>query len=72
MCLLQRTHLQSFHPGYTGLATLTPLEQGLTMDTHSQIGTPPVTTANCIIIDLFSAFEPGLVALFLTLPLKNG
>jgi hypothetical protein len=31
-----------------------------------------ILTANCIIIDLFSAFEPGLVALFLTLPLKNG
>jgi hypothetical protein len=30
------------------------------------------TTADCITIDLFSAFEPGLVALFLTLPLKNG
>jgi hypothetical protein len=29
-------------------------------------------TANCIIIDHFSAFEPGLVAHFLTLPLKNG
>jgi hypothetical protein len=29
-------------------------------------------TANCIIIDLFSAFEPGLVALFLTLRDKNG
>jgi hypothetical protein len=31
-----------------------------------------VHTANCIIIDHFSAFEPGLVAHFLTLPLKNG
>jgi hypothetical protein len=30
------------------------------------------STANCIIIDHFSAFEPGLVAHFLTLPLKNG
>ena len=29
-------------------------------------------TANCIIIDHFSAFEFELVALFLTLPLKNG
>ena len=28
--------------------------------------------ANCIIIDHFSAFEFELVALFLTLPLKNG
>jgi hypothetical protein len=31
-----------------------------------------ILTANCIIIDHFSAFEPGLVDLFLTLPLKNG
>eukprot|EP01046_Picozoa_sp_COSAG06_P017322 COSAG06_NODE_1172_length_10425_cov_7.741042_5_plen_114_part_00 len=30
------------------------------------------STANCIMIDHFSAFESGLVALFLTLPLKNG
>eukprot|EP01046_Picozoa_sp_COSAG06_P035013 COSAG06_NODE_3717_length_4978_cov_1.916991_9_plen_55_part_01 len=29
-------------------------------------------TANCIIIDHFSAFEPGLVAPFLTLRDKNG
>jgi hypothetical protein len=29
-------------------------------------------TANCIIIDHVSAFEFELVALFLTLPLKNG
>jgi hypothetical protein len=29
-------------------------------------------TANCIMIDHFSAFEFELVALFLTLPLKNG
>jgi hypothetical protein len=29
-------------------------------------------TANCIIIGHFSAFESGLVALLLTLPLKNG
>jgi hypothetical protein len=31
-----------------------------------------VATANCIIIDHFSAFESELVARFLTLPLKNG
>eukprot|EP01046_Picozoa_sp_COSAG06_P040361 COSAG06_NODE_4875_length_3888_cov_11.473740_6_plen_93_part_00 len=30
------------------------------------------STANCIIIDHFSAFEPGLVAPFLTLRDKNG
>jgi hypothetical protein len=30
------------------------------------------TTTNCITIDHFSAFESELVALFLTLPLKNG
>jgi hypothetical protein len=29
-------------------------------------------TANCIVIDHFSAFEFELVALFLTLPLNNG
>jgi hypothetical protein len=30
------------------------------------------STANCIIIGHFSAFQFELVALFLTLPLKNG
>ena len=30
------------------------------------------STANCIIIGRFSAFQFELVALFLTLPLKNG
>ena len=35
-------------------------------------GAVSLPTANCIIIDHFSAFEFELVALFLTLPLKNG
>jgi hypothetical protein len=36
------------------------------------LANPVMITANCIIIDHFSAFEPGLVAPFLTLLLKNG
>jgi hypothetical protein len=37
---------------------------------HHVVETKP--TANCIIIDHFSAFEPGLVAPFLYAACKNG
>ena len=54
---------------YASSMLLAALIAGILIDHR---GTHRTTTANCIIIDRFSAFGFELVALFLTLPLKNG